>query len=150
MARRRIKVSSFRGEDIEVEFPDGTVYPIRGDLPMDLVVLLSELDEEGQEADESGEKEDFDAWFARAKGLIMDLIREKTPDAPEMNLSPQEVLGLAGAIVGGESVGQAIADALNAGLAEAVDKLDGEEENGAGPLVETPKPKAKRRAPAKT
>lgn len=135
MAKRRISVAQFRGEDAEIEFANGDVYPVRGDLPMEVVLYMSEIDDASQNDDEGS----LD-WVDRGRGLLTDLIQEKTPKAKLPMLSPQEILGTLASLVGGESVGQALSEAMTLGLAEAVeqsaDELALDAEDGS-PLEET-------------
>lgn len=120
MARKRITVASFRGEPAELEMPDGKVYLIRGDLPMEIIQHMADFEERGGDEQEAG---DFDAWLGEGRNLIEKLVREGSPDQRDAVLppmSPQEVVGVMGAMIGGESVGRAIAEAMNAGIGQAL------------------------------
>lgn len=132
MAKRRISVAQFRGEDAEIEFANGDVYPVRGDLPMEVVLYMAEIDDASNDDDEGS----LD-WVDRGRGLLTDLIREKTPKAKLPMLSPQEILGTLASLVGGESVGQALSEAMTLGLAEAVEHADATLAEDSDPLEET-------------
>lgn len=124
MARRKISVSAFRGEPVEIEFEAGTsaagepvkaqTFPVRGDLPMEVVNWLAAIEEESQDALQDGDGDM--KWMQDGQEVLERLIREMTPAAVLPALSPQELLGVMGALVGGESVGQAIAQAMSDGL----------------------------------
>lgn len=123
MARRRIRIADFRGEPAELELPDGTVYLIRGDLPMEVVNYLGDFEERGTSTDDEHKVEEFDRWLEEGRQIIQKIVREGSPEQRDVELpafSPQELMGIMGAMVGGESVGEALALALNDGIGEAV------------------------------
>lgn len=153
MARKRIRIADFRGEPAELEMPDGTVYLIRGDLPMEVVNYIGDFEERGTDGTAEEDVEEFDRWLTEGHDLIQKIVREGAPDQRDAELpalSPQEMLGIMGAMIGGESVGEALAKALNDGIGESMreraelDKAERAAEKDADP----PKP-AKRPARAR-
>jgi hypothetical protein len=157
MARRRIRVADFRGEPIELEMPGGEVYLVRGDIPMDVVVHMADLEErldievEGMDDDEAtrAKGEEFERWLEEGRELLQRTVREGDPSQREVvipSLTAHELMGVFGAMVGGESVGVAIAAAMVAGVGEALERKRVQAAEEANPTKVKRQP---RRTPAK-
>jgi hypothetical protein len=128
MARKRIRVADFRGEPAEIEFPDGSVYLVRGDFPVEVVTFMADLEERAPDADEEPDADEVDifhGWLSEGHALLQRMVREGDPaqkDVELPSLSPHELMGIMGALIGGETVGLALAEALSAGLGEALER----------------------------
>jgi hypothetical protein len=145
MAKRRISVRDFRGDDVEIEWSDGTVYTVRGDLPMEIVNWMAALEEDSQEQDPNDEDVSFD-FLDGGQELLEKLVQESNPNVvlPLPKLSPQELLGTMGALVGGDSVGDAVARAIGDSLGTIGEELKDDDGTAADPLAASPKPKRAR------
>ncbi len=120
------------------------MFPIRGSLPLTKMIHLIRLETRlnhayaGEPVDAGGEVEDVASVLEEMYGEVVGLIRERTPDAPDLDLDQHQVLALLGFIAGGESVAATVADTLTMSPDVTADaSVSQVDEQGGAPLDST-------------
>lgn len=78
-------------EPAEIEYRDGTVYPVRYGSDLDVTVMAEILELTLLERKIHRSPKTLAQFAKRAKILVMDTIRDLTPDAPDLAFSPTEL-----------------------------------------------------------
>ena len=93
-------------------------FPIRGAMPIPKMIRLLRLETRinyayaGQPLQEGGEPEELADVFQDMYDEILAVIRERTPDAPDLDLDENQALAILAYIAGDDSVAQAVTAAL--------------------------------------
>ncbi len=100
-------------------------FSIRGSMPIPKMIRLLRLETRinlayaGEPVSEGGDVEELADVFQDIYDEIFNVIRERTPDAPEFDLDENQALAILGFIAGDDSVAQAVAVAIAAPEGEA-------------------------------
>jgi hypothetical protein len=117
MPQRRLTMRTLLPEDGSVDF---TGYPgvppewqkelpVRGKLSVEEIGRLFNLEEEISSA---SRPDQLRVPLERAYAMVMEILRERTPELPNLPLGVEEVMGLMAFLAGAETVQEAVLDSI--------------------------------------
>ena len=140
---RRLDTSLLRPPDVVLTI-EGTDYTIRGNLPVETMIALFELEERVRHVPDDDGRALLQV-VEEANQLIRELIHERDPDASIPKMGMDEVLGVLAFLAGNDSVAAEVVSALSddgAGRERGAGGGEGEDEvhepgegEDAGPLA---------------